>query len=74
MYEDVLKKGLEVGASHASDSELMAMFCDSTIQLLCGAVSPKLVWEGAQNKGMTSLELAEMANNDPSGVAELMWI
>jgi hypothetical protein len=51
----------------------MAMLLDSTGQLLCGAISPRLVWEGAQAKGLTSEELARLMNDDPNAVHELMW-
>jgi hypothetical protein len=63
-----------VGAAHASDAALMAMLCDEVIQILCGAVSPRLVWEGARKRGLDSRGLIELANNNPSAVADLMWI
>jgi hypothetical protein len=48
------------GASKASDAQLMAGFCEDTLQTLMGAFSPRLVWEGAQREGMTALALAAL--------------
>ncbi|MEW9530663.1 hypothetical protein [Microbispora sp. NPDC049125] len=72
-YAQELAKARKVGAKHASDAGLMAMFCADTLQLLVGAASPQLVWEGAQAKGMTALELAKLANDNPAAVHDLMW-
>lgn len=72
-YQQCLADGKRVGAAHCSDVELMALLCDSTIQTLCGAVSPRLVFEGAVKKGLTSIGLSSMAVEDPAAVAELMW-
>lgn len=73
-YEEALAEANEVGASNASDAGTMAQFCDSNIQILCGAVAPKLVWEGAQKAGRTFKELTLLAGTDPVAVAELMWV
>ncbi len=72
-YQAALRRGRKVGASKAEDADLMAMFCESDIQLLVGAVSPQLVWEGAMKKGLTSSELAALASTNPGAVADLMW-
>jgi hypothetical protein len=45
------------GVANATDAQVMAMFCETTMQLMVGAFSPRLVWEGAQKAGMTALEL-----------------
>lgn len=73
-YETTLKEAKAVGASKANDEQLMALFCDAPLQTLCGAVSPSLVWEGAQSKKMTTKELAALAAKNPMEVAELMWV
>lgn len=73
-YYDALAAGCKVGAAHATDAQFMAMICDSTAQIMCGAVSPKLIWEGAQSKGMTAKQLAYLMVSDPAAVADLMWI
>lgn len=73
-YQTALTRARKVGASRAVDSGVMALFCDSTLQILVGAASPKLVWEGAQKQGLTALQLAELANRDPAAVHDLMWL
>jgi hypothetical protein len=72
-YEGALEEARKVGVGVCSDQAAMAAFCDSLIQTLCGAVSPKLVWEGAVKSGMTGIELARLAHKDPGAVSELMW-
>jgi len=72
-YAQELAKARKVGASHATDAGLMAMFCADSIQILVGAASPQLVWEGAQAKGMTTRDLAKLANTNPAAVHDLMW-
>jgi hypothetical protein len=49
------------------------MFCESSLQILVGAVSPKLVWEGAQAKGLTTRDLAKLAHEGWRGVDDLQW-
>lgn len=73
-YETTLKAAKTVGASRANDVQLMALFCDGPLQTVCGAVAPSLVFDGAQTKGLSSKELAELASTDPMAVADLMWV
>lgn len=61
-YAAALISGARTGMSHATDAELMAAFCESVLQLVVGAVSPRLVWEGAQARGMTTQDLAKVAH------------
>ena len=72
-YEEALAAGRRNGASHATDAQLMAMFCDTSIQTLCGAVSPQLVWDGARKNGLSTGALGDLAASAPMEVAELMW-
>ncbi len=72
-YEEALKSGRKVGASRADDAQLMAMFLDSTAQILLGAVSPYLIWTGAQKEGLTTPELAKLIHDDPDAARDLMW-
>ena len=72
-YEATLAEARKAGASNATDAGVMALFCASSLQTLVGAVSPSLVWEGAQAKGMTARELAHLATRDAFAVSELMW-
>ncbi|MET7713702.1 hypothetical protein [Streptomyces sp. NPDC005407] len=73
-YEQALQEAETKGTAHASDPAVMAQFCDANIQILIGAVSPKLVWEGAQKKGMTFLELGRLCGKDKMAVEALMWV
>jgi hypothetical protein len=72
-YEEALEEARTTGASRASDPALMAMFCDANLQILVGAVAPKLVWEGAQAREMTTQDLAQLCSKNPLEVHELMW-
>ncbi len=73
-YQQALKAAAAAGTMAATDAQFMAVFCESSIQVLCGALSPQLVWEGAQKTGLTTLELARLASTDPNAVEELMWL
>lgn len=72
-YEEALKASTQVGVAHADDPALMASFCKGVLQTLCGAVSPRLVWAGAQARGMTTADLAAMCADRPLEVASLQW-
>lgn len=72
-YEAALKRAKDKGVGRCDDAAAMAAFCDANIQLLVGAVSPQLVWEGAQKKGLTLLELGRMVR-DPMAIDDLMWV
>lgn len=76
-YEDALKRS-RGNLRNCDDAAATAAFLDSCAHTLIGAVSPKLVWQGAQAKGMTSLELLNMihedAENGTINAAELMWV
>jgi hypothetical protein len=73
-YEQTLKRARKTGAFHASDAELMALFCDGELQILVGAASPKLVWNGAQKKNMSTKQLSALCITNPNAVHDLMWI
>lgn len=70
-HEALVAYGVE-GAGKCSDAALMAGFCQNTIQHLVGAVSPKLVWQGAQRKGLTTKELVELCSTSRA-VSDLQW-
>ena len=72
-WEQALAEAEERGVGRCGDAAAMAAFCDANIQFLCGAVSPQLVWEGAQRKGMTFLQLGRLAGKDPMAIEALMW-
>lgn len=73
-YQQTLAKAYEVGAAHATDEGLIALFCDSPgLQLLCGAVSAKLVFDGTQTKGMSYRDFMTLVHDQPTAVESLMW-
>jgi hypothetical protein len=72
-YEAALKSGKKIGASNCNETELLAWIC-SGLQLTCGAVSPKLVFEGAQKKGLKAKDIAKMVHDNPAAIEELMWV
>jgi hypothetical protein len=73
-YEQALTEAATKGTSQCSDAAAIAQLCDGTIQLLIGAVSPRLVWEGAQKKGLTYLEFGHLCGTDPRAVEALQWL
>lgn len=73
-YQEALTAGRKIGAAHADDNALMALFCAGPLQRLAGAVSPELVWDGAQKKNLTTRQLATLANSDVMAVSDLQWL
>ena len=73
-YEQALAEAEKRGVSKCGDPALMASLCDGPLQTLVGAVSPRLVWEGAQKKGLTSKELLRLCRTDVIAVSDLMWL
>lgn len=72
-YEQALAEAKAKGVGRCSDAAAMAQFIEANAHTVIGAVSPQLVWEGAQRKGMTFLELGRLCGRDPMAAAELMW-
>lgn len=73
-YASALARGRAIGARRADDPALMALFCQNDIQYAVGAVSPELVWEGAQLKGLTTRDLVALCARDVMAVSELQWL
>jgi hypothetical protein len=73
-YREALKRGRKTGVSKAGTAESIAMFCESNVQILVGAVSPELVWTGAMAKRLTFLEFGRMCGSDPGAVEDLQWL
>lgn len=67
-------KTATAGTMQLTDPQHMALFLDSSAQILLGAVSPQLVWEGAQKKGLSTRQLTELIHRDPDAARDLMWI
>lgn len=73
-YEAALERAEAQGISQCDDAAAVAAFCKTNLPLIVGAVSPKLVWQGAQVKGLTLLELGRLAGSDPMEVEALQWL
>ena len=72
-YEDALAAGRKTGARRCTDSENMAMLLDTSGQIILGAVSPKLIWDGALARGLMTLQLASLMTEHPDQARDLMW-
>lgn len=73
-YADALATYKDKGAAHAPDHALMAAFCEYNLQIVVGAVSPQLVWEGAMKKGLNAKDLLALANTSVMAVSDLQWV
>lgn len=73
-FDAAVARARSMGVGRCDDLAAMAAFCADTVQLLAGAVSPSLVWAGARQEGLTFAELAKLAAENPSQVADLMWV
>ena len=73
-YQEALKRGRKTGVSKAGTAEAIAMFCESNVQILVGAVAPELVWTGAMAKQLTFLEFGRLCGGDPMAVDALQWL
>jgi hypothetical protein len=58
---------------NCDDAALMAGYLEGNAQLLLGAVSPRLIWQGAQARGLTTMELVELMHDKPGDAIDLMW-
>lgn len=72
-YATALAAARKDGARHADDAGLMALFCANTLQHLVGAVSPQLVWEGAQRSGLSTADLRDLCAKDVMAVSDLQF-
>jgi len=74
-YAAALIEEARAGPANATDAQVMAGFCEYIMPLMVGAFSPRLVWEGAQKRGMTALELHNLcAAKDFRAIDDLQWI
>jgi hypothetical protein len=73
-YAKALVAGAKVGPANATDAQNMAGFCEDIMQLMVGAFSPRLVWEGARKAGLTALQLHNLcARKDLRAIDDLQW-
>jgi len=56
-----------------TDLGKLAIVCQAA-PFTCGAVSPELIFKGAQIKGIGWKELHELVHKNPLAVEELMWV
>lgn len=61
-YAEALIHAHQVGYAHCSEAEAMAGFCEN-LPILVGAVSPRLVWEGAMAYGLQAQDLMKIAHD-----------
>ncbi len=73
-FEEALSEAKRMGTSKCSDAALMASICKHVLPVTVGAIAPKLVWEGAQRKGLKTRELVALAHRDAMAVDDLQWI
>jgi hypothetical protein len=73
-FAEALAAERRVGAANATDPQLMAGFCYDTLQILVGAFSPQMVWEGAQKAGLTTAQLLRLCHDrDLAALDDLQW-
>lgn len=72
-FSAALAEARALGSAECSDAALMAHFLDANARFLIGAVSPELIWNGAQKQGMTTKALVDLVYTDPMAAAHLMF-
>lgn len=65
--------GMAAGASHATPHQLLAGVLESTAQIMLGAVSPKLIFQGCLREGITARQVVDLMVHEPKRVEELQW-
>lgn len=73
-YDEALANARKVGAARSDDAGQIASLCNTVVQTACGAVAPRLVYEGAMKRGLTSQEFGRLMGSDPGAVAALQWV
>jgi len=73
-YAQVLTAARHAKPADITEPQLLALFCEYTMQRMAGAFSPRLVWEGARKRGMTEPELREIcARKDLAALDNLQF-
>jgi hypothetical protein len=67
-FAQALTHAHQVGYAHCSEDEAMAGFCEN-LPFLVGAVSSRLVWEGAVAYGLQAQDLMKIAHDH-----DLAWL
>jgi hypothetical protein len=73
-FAAALQREADKGPAQCDDPAAMAGFLESCAQIILGAVSPRLLWDGAQHVGLTNLEMAALINDAPAVAMDLQWI
>ena len=73
-FAAALQREADQGSGRCDDAAAMAGFLEGCAQTLLGAVSARLLWEGAQAVGLTNLEMAHLIEVRPRVAEDLMWI
>lgn len=73
-YDQALTTAKQDSICKTNDPAFMGAFCHGPLQTIVGAVSPRLVWQGAQKQGLTTTQLAALAYGDPGAVSDLQWL
>jgi hypothetical protein len=73
-FDEALAAAHANGVSTTDGPAFMAAFCDGPLTTIIGAISPRLVWEGARNKGLTTTQLAALAYGNPTAVIDLQQL
>lgn len=63
-YDEALQEAAAKGSVHCSGPALMAQTLAANAQDWLGAVSPRLMWEGAQRRGLTTEQVVAMCATD----------
>jgi hypothetical protein len=73
-YAEELTTARQAGHNNCTDAQAMTMFCEDIMQRMVGAHSPRLLWEGAQKAGLTTLQLhALCARRDHRALNDLQF-
>jgi len=72
-YQVALAAARTTPVAQQTDEQAMAALCADVLPFTLGAISPELIWNGAQAKHMTTKQLLELAQHDPHAATDLMW-
>jgi hypothetical protein len=71
-YRQALKTAETVGASKAQAEAHLAQICRTLASV--HAINPALVYEGAIKQGLDARALVKLADADPVGLGDLMFV
>jgi hypothetical protein len=71
-YDEALERAEKIGASRAGKLEFLALVCKSLATI--HAINPGLVYAGATKLGLDAGQVAKLADTDPAGLGDLMFL